>query len=133
MIVTPAAGTLFGLAGCVALAACLVHSVVGTRYALHPLIVAAGITPATRGLNQLCWHMATLLLLLMGVFLMMTAAGRTSPDTVVMIAIMASGTSLISASTAFQAGIHPFRFPATYLLGAVALGAIAGLALTRSS
>jgi hypothetical protein len=117
----------FATAAGLALIAFATHLIVGGRYAVRPLLAATDITHASRWLNYLCWHMATVLLFLMTIFLGLAAAGTDMRDSVVLIAAMSASTSILSASIAIHAGINPLRFPATYLLAGVATFAVLGL------
>ncbi len=61
--------------------------------------------------------MATILLMVMTATLACAAANQISRDAVVPIAIMAFSTSILSIAITLRAGIHPLRFPPSYLLG----------------
>lgn len=123
-------GYFFSAAALVAFAAFLTHSLIGSKYAVRPLLSATDITPASRWLNYLCWHMATILVLVMAATLTCVAADLISRDAVIPIAIMAFGTSILSIVITLRAGINPLRFPASYLFGMVAILAVLGLVST---
>lgn len=124
------AGYFFAVSALVAFVAFLTHGIVGSKFAVRPLLAATDITPASRWLNYLCWHIATVLLIVMAGVLACAAADQISRDAVIPVLIMAFAISILSVAITLKAGIHPLRFPASYLLGMVAVLAVLGLVST---
>lgn len=116
------------LAAAVAGSAFLVHTFVGQAHAVRPLLAVANLPPASRWLNFLCWHIATLLLFAMTVVLALGAAGHMSADALWLVGLLALGISGLSILATRLGGIHPLRFPSTWLLGAVGVLTLWGLA-----
>lgn len=73
----------FATAALIAFVAFLTHSILGGKYAVRPLFAASDITPTSRWLNYLCWHMATALLMVMTATLACAAANQISRDAVI--------------------------------------------------
>lgn len=114
------------LAGVAGLVTFFVHWQVGGRYAARPLLAARDLTPASRWLNYFCWHIVTVLLLIMAFALLLGAFGRASQSTARLVAVIAASISVLSVAITLRAGIPPLRFPASYLLAIVAALALAG-------
>ena len=83
--------------------------------------------PASRWLNYICWHIVTVLLAAMAISLAFASFGRLSRDAVMLFAIFAASISVLSFAIALRGGVHPLRFPSTYLLAIVAVLDVAGL------
>ena len=111
----------FAVAGANGRVAFVVHTFVGGRYAVVPLIDDERVPAATRGLNYLCWHAATAALFIMAATAFGSAFGPVSHDAVWAMGLIAAAISGISVIAARRVGISPWRFPSTYLLGAMAL------------
>lgn len=111
-----------GLAGASAAAAVtfLAHWQIGGRYAARPLLASAQLPAVAKWLNYFCWHIVTILLLMMALTLAGAAAGRVHMDAVRFIAVSATAISLLSIAVTLSAKIRPWRFPASYLLATVA-------------
>lgn len=105
----------------------LVHWQVGGIYASRPLLAAKDITDASRWLNYFCWHIVTILLLIMTGVLALGAFERVSNDAIAIVALIAGSISLLSVAVTIRAGIQPHRFPASYLLASVAALSLAGI------
>lgn len=104
-----------------------VHTFIGGRYAARPLLAARRLPPATIWLNYLCWHIVTVLLLILMATFLAGAFGRVAPDAILLATIIAASISIVSLVVTLKAGIAPYRFPASYLLGATALFGVLGL------
>ena len=104
-----------------------VHTFVGTRFAVPPLVAAeAQVGKAGVWLNYLCWHIATGMLLVLTLVLAAAASGALSADVVLVAALLFGCVSLVSLIATTQGGIPFYRFPASYLGAASALTAFAG-------
>ena len=55
----------FGIAAIVAGVTFLIHSFVGSRYVVAPLLAIQGLPPISRWMMFFCWHMTTITLLAM--------------------------------------------------------------------
>ena len=104
-----------------------VHWQIGGIYAARPLLAAKDITKASRWLNYFCWHIVTILMLIMTGELGLTAFDLVSTDTIALVALIAGSISLLSIAVTLRAGIRPYRFPASYLLAVVAALSLAAI------
>lgn len=59
----------FAASALVALMAFLTRGIVGRKLAVRRLLAATDITPASRWLNYLCWHIVTVLQIVMAAVL----------------------------------------------------------------
>lgn len=99
-----------------------VHTFVGTRFAIPPLIAAADKVPKTTiWLNYLCWHIVTAKLFLLALALGAVASGWLSRDVALVAALLFVGVSIVSLIATTKGSIPFYRFPASYL-GAVSAG-----------
>lgn len=98
----------------------LVHWLVGGVHAARPLLKAKDLTAGSRWLNYFCWHIVTVLLLIMAALLAFGAARRVSADALALVAVIAASISILSIAVTLRARINPLRFPASYLLAIVA-------------
>lgn len=114
------------LAALAALISFFVHTFVGGRYAVSPLLESA-LPKATIWLNYFCWHIVTLTLLVSAAVLGCVAIGLLHRDAGLVVAIIASCISVLSVVVTLRAGIPIHRFPASYLLGSTAVLAFWGL------
>jgi uncharacterized membrane protein YvlD (DUF360 family) len=103
-----------------------VHTFVGGRFAARPLLHATSLPKATIWLNYFTWHIVTALLLVLAGVFGAGAFGRIDTDAVLVCAAIAALISVISIAVTLKAGIQPYRFPASYLLGATAAFAFMG-------
>lgn len=100
----------------------VVHTFVGSRYAVPALIAAEGTLPkATIWLNYLCWHIVSGLLFILAIALAAVASGRLHIDATIPVAAVFGWISLWSVLTTLKAHIPVYRFPASWLGGATAL------------
>jgi hypothetical protein len=104
-----------------------VHTFVGGPHATQPLLAARDLTPASRWLNYMCWHMVTVVLAVMAAAFAATAAGWLSQDVAALLAAVAASFSILSIAVTLKAGIRPWRFPSSYLLASVAAAGVLGL------
>jgi len=122
---------LVAVAASMALITFVVHTFVGTKYAVPPLLAAEGkqVPKATVWLNYLCWHIVTGMLLVLALVLAAAALGRLDDDVVLVSGVLFAWVSIWSVITTLQANIRVHRFPASWLGGITALLAMAGWAL----
>lgn len=105
----------------------VVHTFVGTRFAVAPLRAADEHVPkATIWLNYLCWHIVTGALFILAITLFCAALGRLHPDVVIVSIMLLFCVSTVSIISATKARIPFYRFPASYLGGSTALVASLG-------
>lgn len=116
-----------GLASLAAFSSFLVHTFVGGRYAARPLLDARDLPKAAVWLNYFTWHIVTVHLFIMASILALGAVGRVQQDAVFLVGVFAASISVMSIAVTLKAGIHPLRFPASYLLGLTALLTFSGL------
>jgi hypothetical protein len=119
--------TGFAGAAAAAFVAFLVHWQVGGRHAARPLLAATELPAASKWLNYLCWHIATILLLAMALTLASASVGWIHADAVRLLAVMAASISVLSIAVTLRAKIRPWRFPSSYLLAAVAAFSLWGI------
>lgn len=105
-----------------------VHVFVGGIYAVRPLLAARDLSAASRWLNYMCWHMVSVFLFVMATAFAAAGLGRLSADAAALLTILAASFSSVSVAVTLKAGIKPWRFPASYLLAAVAAAGCVGLA-----
>ena len=105
----------------------VVHTFVGTRFAVAPLRAADEHLPkATIWLNYLCWHIVTGALFILAITLFGAALGRLHPDVVIVSIMLLFCVSTVSIISTTKARIPFYRFPASYLGGSTALVASLG-------
>jgi len=104
-----------------------VHTFIGGRFAARPLLHSTNLPKATIWLNYFTWHIVTALLLVLAGVFGVGAFGRIHTDAVLVCALIAALISMISIAVTLRAGIAVHRFPASYLLGATATLAFAGV------
>jgi len=105
----------------------IVHTFVGSRYAVEPLLASQSLPRASKWLNYLCWHIATAHLFIMTCCLAAAVAGLAGREAVLITAVLAASISIVSVAVTLKANIAPWRFPASYLLGTVAVLSLAVL------
>lgn len=111
----------------IAFIAFLVHTFVGSPRVAAPLLNNPDLTLPAKWLNYMCWHIATIALLLCSAGLAWAAYTQSAIELVIFIAVFSGLAGVWSAVVTLLAGVHPLRFPSTSLLTAVAIAA--GLAL----
>ncbi len=117
----------FLLAATLALVTCAVHVFAGGAHVVRPLLAASDITRASRWLNYYCWHIVTLLILVMAACFGLAARDPAFRDLAVLFTLLAGGLSVLSATVALRGGVGPHRFPSTSLFAAIALSGVWGL------
>ena len=115
------------LAAFVCLIAFFVHTFVGERFAARPLLACEELPRPSKWLNFLCWHIVTVHLLILACWLGAAAFGWVGREAVLLIAMLTGTISLVSIAVTLKAGIAPYRFPASYMLGLVAALSFAAL------
>lgn len=103
-----------------------VHTFIGGRFAVRPLLKAS-LPKATIWLNYFTWHIVTALLLILSGVFALGAFGRLHQDAVLVCASIAASISILSIAVTLRAGLGVHRFPASYLLGATAALAFFGV------
>lgn len=97
-----------------------VHTFVGGRYAARPLLRSTELPKATIWLNYFTWHIVTVHLAVFSVVLACGAFGSIHRDALLLVSVLAACVAATSVAVTLKAGIHPLRFPASYLLGITA-------------
>lgn len=116
----------FAAAALAATAASFAHPMLGRPHAAR-LLAADGLPVFTRWLAYLCWHGVTLVFVVMAATLWAVAVDAWPVAAALPIAVSAAGIAALSIVVAIRAGLPPFRLPASYVIGAVAVFTIAGL------
>ena len=104
-----------------------VHTFVGERLVVRPLLACAELSKASKWINFFCWHVVTILLLAFGVAYSYSALNPDRLELAVFVTILAALSSILSATVAIKGGINPFRLPSTSLFGIIAVLGFAGL------
>ena len=115
------------LAAAVSLLTFCVHTFAGGAAVARPLLADRSLPPASKWLNYLCWHIATVTILFVGAGFGAAALDDGLLPVAAFGSLLAGACSILSAAVAIRAGVSPFRFPSTTLLGLMAI--IGGLAL----
>ena len=111
------------------LATFITHVFVGGVHVVRPLLSAKDLTPASRWLNYYCWHITSLVILVIaGSFLYASGAPDGRPLALLFTGLTAV-LSALSAAVALRAAISPFRFPSTSLFALIAVSGVVGLVL----
>ena len=111
----------------IAFIAFFVHTYVGGPRVAVPLLNNADLPFPSKWLNYMCWHIATIALLLCSAGLAWAAYTNTAVELVVFIAAFSGLAGIWSAVVARMARLNPFRFPSTSLLAGVSISAIYAL------
>jgi ABC-type multidrug transport system fused ATPase/permease subunit len=107
-----------------------VHTFVGTRFAVPPLVAAESQLPkAAIWLNYLCWHIVTAMLLVLTFALGVVTMSWLSRDVALVAGLLFITVSLVSLIATSKGGIPFYRFPASYLGAISAALSLAGYAL----
>ena len=117
----------FAIAATLSAVGLVVHSVLGNRLVVRPLLKARDITPASRWINFLTWHVAT-------VMLAFTAAGfawaALRPDAVDIAAGLTAVTAtltLLGLYVCRRARFRPWRVPPVVVFTLMSLAGLWGL------
>lgn len=117
-------------AAAVGVLAFCVHTFRGGRVVARPLLADRSLPLASKWLNYYCWHVATVTLLFVAFGFAVAAWSREHEALAAFGTALAIVLSILSATVAIRAKIHPLRFPSTWLLGLMgiigALGLVAG-------
>lgn len=116
----------YALAAILSLITFAVHTFIGGIYAARPLLACKELDHGSRWLNYFTWHMVTIYLFVMASAFAAASLGRLSDDTALLLSILAASFSILSVAVTLQAGIKPWRFPASYLLASVAAAGVWG-------
>ena len=104
----------------------IVHTFVGGRYAARPLLRSTDLPKATIWLNYFTWHIVTVHLAVFSVVLACGGVGLIHRHALLLVSVLAACVATTSVAVTLKAGIHPLRFPASYLLGVTAVLAFWG-------
>lgn len=110
----------FVIAGGLALTTCAVHVFAGGVHVVRPLLAASDLTRASRWLNYYCWHIVSLLILVMAACFFLAAYDPGSRTLAGLFTLLAAALSALSAAVAVRGGVAPYRFPSTSLFAAIA-------------
>lgn len=110
---------LIGAAAFVAAITFYVHLVVGGKRVAAPLLADRSLPPASKWLNYYCWHVTTVLIAFLCAGFTWLAVFPDTPSLAFLGALTAT-LSALSAGVAMKAGIHPARFPSTWLFATLA-------------
>ena len=101
-----------------------VHTFVGGVFVARPLLASRDLTPASLWLNYYCWHIVTVLLLMMAAGYAWAATRSEAMEIGVFLTFLAAILSPLCVWVALKGRIAPWRFPAASLF---ALIVVAGL------
>lgn len=119
--------TLFlHLAALAALCTCGVHLFIGGTVAVGPLFQGKPLPAASKWLNYLCWHIASITLAALALGYEWIALTGTGQELAWFLTLLAASLSALSTAVAVKGRFSPLRLPSTYLLALIAsLGALA--------
>ncbi len=101
-----------------------VHTFVGGVFVARPLLASRDLTPASLWLNYYCWHIVTVLLLMMSGGYAWATTRPEALDLAVFLTMLAAILWPLCVWVALKGRIAPWRFPAASLF---ALIVVAGL------
>lgn len=108
------------LAGVLSAGACVFHESLAPRF-LGPLRSAAQVPAGVQRILDLCFHAVGMLFAILAAALAAAAAGWLSGDAVRLCGIIAGSVAVIASGSTLRAGLAPWRHPASYILGSVAV------------
>lgn len=108
------------LAAVLAAGACAFHTGMTPRF-VQPLRAATQLTPTVRRILELCFHVVGMLFVILAVALAVAAFGGLSRDAARLCGTLAAGVAVLSGVSTMAAGLAPWRHPASYVFGAVAI------------
>lgn len=110
----------------VCVATFLTHFFVGGKFVAGPLLENTTLPRGSKWLNYYCWHVTSILLLLMVGAYLSAALTRQGVEMIVFLTIATACFSILSAAIAIKGRIKPWRFPSTSLFAALfVLGGLA--------
>lgn len=116
-------------AALVAIVTFLVHTFVGGRVVVRPLLASTSLPIASKMLNYYCWHITTLFIAFAAVAFGWIAYDGMNVEFCVFLSASTAAFSLLSAGVAVKGGFNPLQFPSTSLFAVTsALGWSAVLA-----
>ena len=118
---------MFVVASLIAGATFLVHTFVGSRLVVAPLLAAKDITPASRWMMFYCWHLVTLMLAAMTVGFAFAAWAVAPVGMGLILTVLAGLFALLCLGVAIRARFKPWRIPAFVLFTAMTVAGAAGL------
>jgi hypothetical protein len=118
---------LFMTAAVVTLVTFCVHFFIGGKVVAAPLLADRSLPPASKWLNYLCWHIASVALALAAAGFAYAAFDPQAQALAVFLTVQSFAMSLLSAVVARRGRINPFRFPSTSLLAVIGMLGAAGL------
>jgi len=104
-----------------------VHTFIGGPRVAKPLLACPEIPRVSRWLSYGCWHMATIFIFSMACAFAYLAHNPGCPELALFLTVVSFAISILSASLALKADIHPFRFPSTVLFALISLLGLLGL------
>ena len=107
----------------------LVHTFAGGKAVARPLLNNDTMPPASKWLNYYCWHITTIVIVFIAAGYAWVAGVGPNTELILFLSALTASLSLLSAGVAMKAGIHPLRFPSTFLF---AFTSIAGWAAVFS-
>lgn len=117
----------FAAASLLALVTFGVHTFVGGVFVARPLLASRELTPAGLWLNYYCWHIVTVLLLVMSAGYAWAATRPDALDLAVFLTLLAAILSPLCVWVAIKGRIAPWKFPAASLFALIALAGFLGL------
>ena len=123
---TGAVNAGFAAAALLSLVTFGVHTFVGGVFVARPLLASRDLTPASRWLNYYCWHIVTVLLLLMAAGYAWAATRPQALDLAVFLTLLAAILSPLCVWVALKGRIAPWRFPAASLFALIVAAGLWG-------
>lgn len=109
------------LAAIVAVATFCVHFFVGGRFVAAPLLADHSLPRASKWLNYMTWHIASLYLAVLPFGYAWAAWAGGEEMFIVFVTILNAASALMSVTAARMGRIPPWRFPSTSFLSVLAL------------
>jgi len=105
-----------------------VHVFVGEIHVARPLVADTALPKAAKWLAFYCWHLVTLMLAALSLYLLAVALSWVSAELAFYMGLFCIACSALSVLVAIKGGIAPWRFPSTSLFaitgGLTMLGAL---------
>jgi len=110
----------FAVASAAAVLGTGVHTLVGSRRVVAPLLKARDLTPPSRWLMFLCWHAVSVLLAVLAAGFAWAAWSAQARDIGLMLTALAAALALLTLYVAVRAGFRPWRLPPFVLFSLMA-------------